>query len=621
MSVRVLPDNLINQIAAGEVIERPASVVKELVENAIDAGATRIEVTLKAGGKTLIVVEDNGKGMSPEDLSLAVERHATSKLPTDDLFNVHFLGFRGEALPSIASVSKMKIITRNKEEDSGWEIEIKGGQKGEITPSPRSSGTRIEVRDLFYATPARLKFLKTDSAEAGACADILSRIALANPNVAFFLYVDDKKKISLDVSTGDLFNARLRRAAEVMGREFSENSLEIKGNRDGMTLSGLVSLPTYSKANTMSQYLFVNNRPVKDKLLLGALKGAYAGVLEISRYPACALFLEVEPMYVDVNVHPTKAEVRFFDQQGVRSLIVGAVRQALLNGDKRAANTGATDLIQHLSSLTDDFIPDNPASQTPIVSDDIIPSSSSFAPSVGFLNEHQRPLYQSPAPRDTRRGTSVLPELTRNYSVRTEEPSEDDYQNAGVLGVAKAQFHDTYILAQSDDALILIDQHAAHERIVLERLKQAMAQGEKLPSQLLLLPEVIDLSLTQKAALVSETASLEKLGLVIKDFGTGVMVTEVPALLKDAAVKKMITDLADELVEWGTSTVAEDKINHIAATMACHGSVRAGRRLNIAEMNHLLREMEQTPHCAECNHGRPTYVRLELSDLEKLFHR
>jgi len=622
MSVRVLPDNLINQIAAGEVIERPASVVKELVENAIDAGATRIEVTLKAGGKTLIVVEDNGKGMSPEDLSLAVERHATSKLPTDDLFNVHFLGFRGEALPSIASVSKMKIITRNKEEDSGWEIEIKGGQKGELTPSPRSSGTRIEVRDLFYATPARLKFLKADSAEAGQCADILSRIALANPNIAFFLYVDDKKKISLDVSTGDLFNARLRRAAEVMGRDFSENSLEINGERDGMNLTGLISLPTYSKANTMSQYLFVNNRPVRDKLLLGALKGAYAGVLENSRYPACALFLEVEPMYVDVNVHPTKAEVRFFDQQGVRSLIVGAVRQALLNGDKRAANTGVADLIQHLSSLTDDFIPDNLASQTPIISDDIAPaSSSSFAPSVGFLNEHQHPLYQSRAPRDTRRGTSVLPELTRNYSVRTEEPSEDDYQNAGVLGVAKAQFHDTYILAQSEDALILIDQHAAHERIVLERLKQAMAQGEKLPSQLLLLPEVVDLSLTQKAALTSETESLAKLGLVIKDFGTGVMVTEVPALLKNAAVKKMITDLADELVEWGTSTVAEDKINHIAATMACHGSVRAGRRLNIAEMNHLLREMEQTPHCAECNHGRPTYVRLELSDMEKLFHR
>ena len=324
MSIRVLPSNLVNQIAAGEVIERPASAVKELVENALDAGATRIEVTLKAGGKTLIAVEDNGKGMDAEDLALAVERHATSKLPSDDLFNVQFLGFRGEALPSIASVAKMKITTRQESAENGWELEIKGGAKGEVRPCSRARGTRIEVRDLFFATPARLKFLKADSAEAGACADIISRIALANPEVAFYLYVDEKKKIALPAANGDFFDARLRRAAEVMGREFSENALEVKGERDGMKLSGLVSLPTYNKANTLSQYLFVNNRPVRDKLLLGALKGAYAGVLENSRYPACALFLEVEPMYVDVNVHPAKAEVRFFDQQGVRSLLVGA---------------------------------------------------------------------------------------------------------------------------------------------------------------------------------------------------------------------------------------------------------------------------------------------------------
>ena len=351
MSIRVLPSNLVNQIAAGEVIERPASAVKELVENALDAGATRIEVTLKAGGKTLIAVEDNGKGMDAEDLALAVERHATSKLPSDDLFNVQFLGFRGEALPSIASVAKMKITTRQESAENGWELEIKGGAKGEVRPCSRARGTRIEVRDLFFATPARLKFLKADSAEAGACADIISRIALANPEVAFYLYVDEKKKIALPAANGDFFDARLRRAAEVMGREFSENALEVKGERDGMKLSGLVSLPTYNKANTLSQYLFVNNRPVRDKLLLGALKGAYAGVLENSRYPACALFLEVEPMYVDVNVHPAKAEVRFFDQQGVRSLLVGAVRSALLAGDKRSADK------VDLAALTDDFVP------------------------------------------------------------------------------------------------------------------------------------------------------------------------------------------------------------------------------------------------------------------------
>ena len=621
MSIRLLPSNLVNQIAAGEVIERPASVIKELVENAIDAGATRIEITLKAGGKTLIVVEDNGKGMSADDLALAVERHATSKLPTNDLFNVQFLGFRGEALPSIASVSKMKIMTRQKDDENGWEIEIKGGEKGKVIPSAQNCGTRIEVRDLFYATPARLKFLKADSAEAGACADILSRIALANPNIAFYLYADDKKKISLDVSTGDLFDARLRRAAEVMGKDFSENSLSVKGERDGIKLSGLISLPTYSKANTLSQYLFVNNRPVKDKLLLGALKGAYAGVLENSRYPACALFLEVNPMHVDVNVHPTKAEVRFFDQQGVRSLIVGAVRQALMQGDKRASSIGAQDFIGHLEAQTgDDFVPFNPASQLNIEPQffnersDMAEGRETPAMPVSFQSRFSTKTAGT-------RGTAVLPELQRAYSVRVEEPTTEDYAAAGPLGVAKAQFHDTYILSQTDEALILIDQHAAHERIVLEKLKKAMLDGEKMPSQMLLLPEVVDLSLTQKAALIGETEQLAKLGLVLQDFGASVMVTEVPALIKDAAIKKMIVDLADELIEWGNSTAVEDKINHIAATMACHGSVRAGRRLNIAEMNHLLREMEKTPHAAQCNHGRPTYVVLDLAALEHLFHR
>lgn len=670
MSIRVLPSNLVNQIAAGEVIERPASAVKELVENALDAGATRIEVTLKTGGKTLIAVEDNGKGMDAEDLALAVERHATSKLPSDDLFNVQFLGFRGEALPSIASVAKMKITTRQESAENGWELEIKGGAKGEVRPCSRARGTRIEVRDLFFATPARLKFLKADSAEAGACADIISRIALANPEVAFYLYVDEKKKIALPAANGDFFDARLRRAAEVMGREFSENALEVKGERDGMKLSGLVSLPTYNKANTLSQYLFVNNRPVRDKLLLGALKGAYAGVLENSRYPACALFLEVEPMYVDVNVHPAKAEVRFFDQQGVRSLLVGAVRSALLAGDKRSADK------VDLAALTDDFVPGQERLDGAAVPggglNGACGGTESFAADVAAGGVLREPEYTDagsgrdygtdagfatgrggvnggyygagmgtgidagtaygadrrftafqgrPGSAGGGRGSGVLPELERKFSVRVEEPAAGAEDEAGPLGVAKAQFHDTYILAQAEDALILVDQHAAHERIVLERLKAAMAAGERLPSQLLLLPEVVDLSLTQKAALAGEFESLAKLGLVLEDFGAGVMVREVPALLKDAAIKKMVADLADEMAEWGATTVVEDKINHIAATMACHGSVRAGRRLNIAEMNHLLREMERTPHSAQCNHGRPTYVRLEVADLERLFHR
>lgn len=611
MSIRVLPSNLINQIAAGEVIERPASAIKELVENALDAGATRIDITLKAGGKNLLIVEDNGKGMSMEDLNLAVERHATSKLPSNDLFNVRFLGFRGEALPSIASVSKMKISTRRAEDENGWELEIKGGEKGEIRPTARKTGTRIEVRDLFYATPARLKFLKTDSAEAGACADIISRIALANPNVAFYLYADEKKKISLETSNGDLFDNRLRRASEIMGREFSENAIKVEGNRDNMTLTGLVSLPTYNKANSLSQYLFVNNRPVRDKLLLGALKGAYAGVLEVSRYPACVLFLEVDPMYVDVNVHPTKAEVRFFDQQGVRSLLIGAIREALLREDKKSAGT------LDLQSLTEDFIPDN------------FPTTKDTMPHMLQEETHYQGNTNNTSPQFTSYQSyphvtpqkRLLPELEQKLSVRYEEPSKEDMANVGPLGIAKAQFHDTYILSQTEDALILIDQHAAHERIVLERLKTAMLANNKLPSQLLLLPEVVDLTLTQKSALSCEYESLSQLGLVIEDFGNSVLVREIPALIKDANLKKMITDLADELIEFGASNTIEDKINHIATTMACHGSVRAGRRLNIAEMNHLLREMEQTPHSAQCNHGRPTYIRLDINDLEKLFHR
>ncbi len=634
MPIRVLPSNLVNQIAAGEVIERPASVVKELVENALDAGATRIEVNLRAGGKTLIAVEDNGKGMGAEDLALAVERHATSKLPSDDLFDVKFLGFRGEALPSIASVAKMTIATRRADDENGWEIEINGGVKSEVRPCAKGVGTRIEVRDLFFATPARLKFLKTDSAEAGACADIISRIALANPEASFYLYVDEKKKIALEAATGDLFDARLRRAAEVMGREFSENALEVKGEREGMRLSGLAGLPTYNKANTLSQYLFVNNRPVRDKLLLGALKGAYAGVLENSRYPACVLFLEVEPMYVDVNVHPTKAEVRFFDQQGVRSLLVGAVRGALLNGDKKAASAPA--LLQVLQEGAAEG-GDNSGTGMPYVpaaeNCDTGSVGGEMLHRAAMLGEHRYPAEKentSETPRFAAyqghigggaRGTGVLPELARNWSVKVEEPSADEVENAGPLGVAKAQFHDTYILAQADDSLILVDQHAAHERIVLERLKAAMSAGERLPSQMLLLPEAVDLSLTQKAALLGEFESLAQLGLVMEEFGSGVLVREVPALLKDASLKKMIADLADEMAEWGATTVVEDKINHIAATMACHGSVRAGRRLNIAEMNHLLREMERTPHSAQCNHGRPTYVRLDVGDLERLFHR
>ena len=622
MSIRILPSNLVNQIAAGEVIERPASVVKELVENAIDAGARQITVTLKSGGKTLIMVEDDGKGMDEQDLTLAVERHATSKLAGNDLFDIKFLGFRGEALPSIASVAKLKITTRQKDAETALSLEVNGGEKSPVRPASRTRGTTIEVRDLFYTTPARLKFLKTDTAEVGACADIINRIALANPNISFYLYADEKKKISLTSAAGDLFDARLKRAAEVMGKDFSENALEVSASREEMSLTGLVSLPTYNKANSLSQYLFVNNRPVKDKLLLGALKGAYAGVLEISRYPACVLFLEVNPMRVDVNVHPTKAEVRFYDQQGVRSLLVGAIRKTLLAGDNKTSSTATDTLISELAQNAAPYRQPFTPSPLPMLEEAATNDFKEY--DQDFLAPHT----PSPAffqqPRLTKaasRGTGVLPELASVYSVKTEQKEDDEDALTLPLGVAKAQFHDTYILSQTADALILIDQHAAHERIVLEKFKQALSKSQTLPAQLLLIPEIVDLSLTEKTALLEEAPNLQKLGLKITDFGASVMVSEIPALIKDAPIKKLIQDLAAELVEWGASTLVEDKINHLAATFACHGSVRAGRRLNIDEMNHLLREMEQTPHAADCNHGRPTYVTLTLKDLEKLFHR
>ena len=339
MSIRILPSTLVNQIAAGEVIERAASVVKELVENSIDAGATSVEVTLVDGGKSLIAVADNGKGMSREELALAVERHATSKLPDDDLFNINFLGFRGEALPSIASVARMCVISREKGAENAWKIEVDGGVKSEVEPAAYPCGTRIEVRDLFYATPARLKFLKSNLSEANQCADMLNRIAMANPHISFYLTVDNKKKIALNACQGELFDARLRRLSEVMGREFGENSLPVNAEKDGLQISGFVSLPTLNKANSLSQYLFVNNRPVRDKLLLGAIRGAYQDVLASNRYPLCALFFDINPAYVDVNVHPTKAEVRFYDNFLVRGLLVSAIRHVLSQGSSRSAET------------------------------------------------------------------------------------------------------------------------------------------------------------------------------------------------------------------------------------------------------------------------------------------
>ena len=612
MPIRVLPSTLVNQIAAGEVIERPSSVVKELVENAIDAGASSIEVTLVDGGKSLIVVADNGKGMGPDELPLAVERHATSKLPDDDLFNIKFLGFRGEALPSIASVARMSIVSRTKDAENAWKIEINGGEKSTVMPAAHPKGTRIEVRDLFYATPARLKFLKASPSETTQCVDMLNRIAMANPHISFYLTADNKKKISLNACQGELFDARLTRLAEVMGREFGENSLLINAERENVRISGFVSLPTLNKANSLSQYLFVNDRPVRDKLLLGAIKGAYQDVLASNRYPMCALFFDVDPAFVDVNVHPAKAEVRFYDNALVRGLLVSSIRNALSQGAERAANT------LDVETFVQDCIPS---------------FGEMVLPDTAVLQEHSqqpvRSFYQSimPIPHTAPRRQVELPALERAYSVKVEEPltldNVADDESIGHLGLAKAQFHDTYIIAQSEDSIIIVDQHAAHERIVMEKLKRSLTEGRQAATQILLIPEVVDLSLSDKVRLLEAADSLKTLGLVVEEFGsTAVIVREIPALLGDKAnVQELIHNLAEEMAEWGKEYSLTEKLHLICATIACHGSVRAGRRLNVEEMNHLLREMEHTERSGQCNHGRPTYVELKLAQISKLFER
>ncbi len=620
MDIRILPSNLVNQIAAGEVIERPASVIKELVENSIDAGATSIEVTLVDGGKSLMIVSDNGMGMSPDELELAVERHATSKLPDDNLFNINFLGFRGEALPSIASVSRLSITSRPQGADSAWKIEVNGGVKNKPVPASHPFGTRIEVRDLFYATPARLKFLKAAVSETNACVDILTRIAMANPHISFYLKDGEKKKLSLNAEQGELFDARLKRLSEVMGKDFAENSVLIDAKRDNLHISGYVSLPTLNKANSLSQYLFVNNRPVRDKLLLGAIKGAYMDVLASNRYPLCALFFDIDPAYVDVNVHPAKAEVRFYDNALVRGLLVSAIRNALTTASRRSSNT--LDINEFVHDTIPDFgVPQQEENQQKI------------AVEAFDLKEHNpqsalRPLgfnFQSAVIRPQPHRQADLPDLERKFSVKVEAP--ETYENlpvaeSGPLGIPKAQFHNTYIISQTEDSIVIIDQHASHERIVMERMKANLQKNGRLASQMLLIPEVVDLDGSAKERILSLTAELNQLGLVLEEFGTtAVIVREVPALIKDCNVKQLITDLADEAAEWGGEYALSDKLHHICATFACHGSVRAGRALNFDEMNRLLRDMEKTDHSGQCNHGRPTYIELKLKDIEKLFNR
>ena len=596
MAVRLLPETVVNRIAAGEVVERPASAVKELVENSLDAGARRIDCVVRDGGRTLISVVDDGHGMGVEDLTLAVERHATSKLDSEDLTHIATLGFRGEALPSIGAVSRLTVTSRTTGAESAWTLSVEGGRTDAPAPAAHPPGTRVEVRDLFFATPARLKFLKAPRTEMGHVTETLQRLAMAHPATGFFLGDGSRSVINLPPAAGDPVAARLERLAAIMGRDFADNAMAIEAERAGMTLTGHAGLPTLSRRNAGQQFLFVNGRPVRDKLLYGAVRGAYQDVLASDRHPLLALFLELPPEAVDVNVHPAKTEVRFRDAGIVRGLIVGALRHALTEAGHRASTTVAAATLGAAR-------PEGPG----------LPYAERRAasPSVGLREMAaacQAPLAEFDAP--------PAGAITAEPEPAAEAPPTD-YP----LGVARGQLHATYIVAQSADGIVIVDQHAAHERLVHERIGRALEAGG-VPRQALLIPEVVELEDAAADRLATRAGELTELGLVLEAFGPGaVIVRETPALLGEVDAQGLIRDLADDLAEADEALALKDRLGEVCARLACHGSIRAGRRLNAQEMNALLREMEATPRAGQCSHGRPTYVELKLADIERLFGR
>ncbi|HEX4890966.1 MAG TPA: DNA mismatch repair endonuclease MutL [Alphaproteobacteria bacterium] len=589
MILRRLPEEIVNRIAAGEVVERPASAVKELAENAIDAGASRIDIATIGAGRELISVSDNGKGMTVQELSLCIERHATSKLDDDDLFNISSLGFRGEALPSIGSVSRLTITSRTVAgTDGAWMIAVTGGAISPPKPAAGGPGTRVEVRDLFYATPARLKFLKSEQTEQAAITDSVKRLAMAHPEISFSLTHNGRRALDLGIEQDDLLSAQGARLGAIMGRDFTANSIAIDARRDGLHLTGRAGLPTYHRGTAQMQYLFVNGRPVRDRLLHGAVRGAYQDFLARDRHPAVVLFLDIDPRQVDVNVHPAKAEVRFRDAGIIRGLIVSALRHALADAGHRASSTIS---MAALGAMRPGGLPME-------------------RPSQGLL--HTAMQFQAPDQMTGFSEPSARFETPDHFA-----PNMTDYP----LGVARGQLHATYIIAQTDSGIVIVDQHAAHERLVLERMKSHLETGNA-PGQILLLPEVVEMEEDAAAALAARAAELATFGLVLEAFGPGaIMVRETPALLGDCDIAGLLRDLADDIREWGAAYSLKERLEEVCASMACHGSVRAGRTLNANEMNALLRAMETTPHSGQCNHGRPTYIELKLADIEKLFGR
>lgn len=596
--IRQLSDITISRIAAGEVIERPSSVIKELVENSIDAGATKIDIILERAGKNLIVISDNGHGMSKDDLALAVQRHTTSKLDEKDIMDIKSFGFRGEALPSIGSISRMTISTYDQNSKSAWQMYIEGGAINSITQSNHNIGTKIEVSDLFFATPARLKFLRSDRVEFAACLDVVKKIAMAHPHISFSLLHDGKNILKLKASESTL------RITEILGKDFLDNSTIADLSHPEIRVKGLVSLPTYNRAAAIDQFLFINNRPVKDKVLATAVKVAYQDFLARDRHPVLVLFVEIDPHLIDVNVHPAKSEVRFHDANMVRGLMISAIKDAIYTTGHRVSTINAQDAMESfIPEIKPSYVSDNEARSFRSVQ-----AVDAQKPQQG-QGVFQTSLYNTP----------LMPIM------KSESPSEQiiyDDSNEYPLGAASAQLHKTYIISQTKNSIIITDQHAAHERLTYEKLKKQL-ENNGLIKQRLLIPEIVELPDEKRAdAMSGNQDRLEKLGVVFQRFGgQSIIVTEIPSLIQDINIGDLINDLADNLLDMGENITLTEMIEHIIETYACHHSIRAGRVLNINEMNALLRQMEETPFSGQCNHGRPTYIELQLKDIEKLFGR
>lgn len=605
MPVRQLPIQLVNRIAAGEVVERPASAVKELVENAIDAGASRVDIFTEGGGRRRIAITDDGAGMTRDDLALSVDRHATSKLDDEDLLRIRTLGFRGEALPSIGAVSKLAITTRHASEPHAWALNVDAGKKSDIIPAALSAGTRVEVSDLFYATPARLKFLKTDRTEAEAVREVVRRLAMARPDIAFSLSGEERAPVTWAAALPGA-PGQLTRLGDILGADFRASAIEVRSGRDGVTVEGFAAAPSLTRANALGQYLFVNGRPVRDKLILGAVRAAYADYLPRDRHPVVALFVTLDTQEVDANVHPAKTEVRFRNAGLVRALIVHALKEGLAREGKRtAANSDGAAIMA--------FRPGS------------IPRSNGgwdWRQSPNFPAAPAAPAYANAFASNAfaEAAQAAFDTGTPTADVRYEQALPRD-QIDNPLGAARTQIHENYIVAQTRDGLVIVDQHAAHERIVYERLKASLGQNG-VQRQILLIPEIVEMDEATVERLVARSGELEKFGLCIESFGPGaVAVRETPSLLGKANAASLLRDLAEHMAEWDEALPLERRLMHVAATMACHGSVRSGRILKPEEMNALLREMEVTPNSGQCNHGRPTYVELKLADIEKLFGR